>query len=317
MINAIHIPHLRIADVCFQQKLLYVFFYVDKPPFIKINNISAHKVISCDQNLSCVQVFDIPDSKKYTITCEGRLYPLEINRYVQQKSKFTLSTQVKNEDEYIIPWIKFHKSIGFDHFVIYDNHLGSDPISWTSSSQSSNLSKVLSPFLDSGEVTLINWPIPKRVRGKVFGQACHQTHSLYTFNNASYICYTDIDEYINLKKHKNINDLMLDLEKKNEPFDSVSFESRLFYNPHNHSTKGNDFLHISTCGPLLGQARRKSMVKPKLISSYAIHEPSCTHKKHVINKHQAYINHYFFLNKNYRGKDNAEYFDKSILEHII
>ena len=317
MIQASTFAYLRISDVFRLNESIVVSFYSDAPADIKINGFSSYKKTICNEGLSSLLFFKVPSVSNYFISYEKKQYPINVNEYPNIKYKFTLSTMVKNEDEYIIPWIEFHKSIGFEHFYIYDNCEAYDSISWTSSATESNLLESLSKYINQGIVTIINWPVPKRVNGKLFGQSSQQTHSLYAFNGSNYIGYIDIDEYINLKKHTTIGALFDELKSQQIATDCICFRSRLFYNPHNKSEGARDFLNIESCGPILDEARKKSIVNPKSISTFAIHLPSCQHHKYILKKHESYLNHYFFLNKDYRGKESCDFVDKTISKHII
>ena len=310
------VPQLKIADIFRSNNLLVVCFYCGEPKDILVNKTSSCKKIICPEGFSSLLFFDIKESTKYYISYKNTEYCVSANTYNDHKRKFTLSTMVKNEDDYIIPWIKFHQSIGFEHFVIYDNSQVSDKTSWTSSSDKSDLKLVLKDYVDNGLVTLINWNVPKRINGRLYGQASQQTHSLHAFSKSNYICYIDIDEYINLKKDKNINEFIksINTDKKINCF---CFRSRLFHNSKNKSEDPSDFLLIDTCDAVLDGARRKSIVKTRSINTFAIHSPTSASTRYIIPKGLAYINHYFFLNKNYRGRDSAKYVDKSILRHII
>lgn len=316
MIQNLHIPALKIADIFRSHEFLVVCFYCGQPKDILINNHSSFKKITCPSDFSSLLFFKLNKSNRYVISYEGHEYPFSLNEYNNIERKFSLSTMVKNEDKYIIPWINFHRSIGFEHFIIYDNSEVFDNVSWTSSSNESNLELALKEYVDSGLVTLIKWNIPKRIHGRLYGQASQQTHSLYAFSNSEYIGYIDIDEYINLKQDSDINSFLQSIDSSHT-FDCFCFRSRLFHNPDNKSEKPTDFLCIDTCDQILDEARKKSIVKTKLTQSFAVHLPTSHSSKYIIPKASAYINHYFFLNKNYRGKNSTKYLDKTILKHII
>jgi len=95
-----------------------------------------------------------------------------------------ISTQVKDENDYLDEWIDYHLGIGFDHIVIYDNE-----------------SKV--PVKKRKHTTVI----PEH---RIFeGSAEDNCHNDTVRNfESNWIARIDIDEFIVLKQHNNINDLL-------------------------------------------------------------------------------------------------------------
>ena len=62
--------------------------------------------------------------------------------------QFSLSTCAifKNEAPFLREWIEFHKLQGCEHFYLYNNN------------STDSFQDVLAPYIDLGEVTLIDWP---------------------------------------------------------------------------------------------------------------------------------------------------------------
>ena len=46
----------------------------------------------------------------------------KINIYPNFKDEIIMSTIVKDEDNIIVQWIEYHKLLGINRFIIYDNH---------------------------------------------------------------------------------------------------------------------------------------------------------------------------------------------------
>lgn len=87
----------------------------------------------------------------------------------------------RNEACYLDEWIQFHKSNGVEHFFLYD-HLSSD-----------NPRQILSPYINSGMVTIIDWPI--KTKWKAQPQAYQ--HCLDNFGQSSrWIAFIDLDEFL-------------------------------------------------------------------------------------------------------------------------
>ena len=97
-----------------------------------------------------------------------------------------ISTQVLDENEYLDEWIKYHLGIGFEHIVIYDNK-----------------SKIPVKNSWGKDVTVL---LENRAFQFSEDDNCHND-TLRNFDT-NWIARIDVDEFIVLKKHKNINDLL-------------------------------------------------------------------------------------------------------------
>ena len=61
----------------------------------------------------------------------------------------------------------------------------------------------------------------------------------------------------------------------------------------------------------------KLIVIPKNVDVVEIHYISNGKNAYFIDEKYAYFNHYYFLNKHNRGREQTEFEDNSILKHII
>ena len=59
---------------------------------------------------------------------------------------FSISSTMKNEGQYLEEWIEFHRLVGCEHFILYDNDSTDDTV------------EILQKYVDSNIVTLIPWP---------------------------------------------------------------------------------------------------------------------------------------------------------------
>lgn len=83
-------------------------------------------------------------------------------------------------------WIEWHLMLGVQHFVLYDNG---------SKDQAPHLG-VLQPYVESGEVTLINWPYKDTGIGNNKIQRVAMNHAIYLFSKtSSWIGFFDVDEF--------------------------------------------------------------------------------------------------------------------------
>lgn len=285
---------------------------------IRLDELSG-KLIHCPHNLSKIYLFN-SKKNKLNLNINGCTHKVLPNQYPITKGKIVFCAFVKNEDSYIRQWIDYHHNLGVDKFIIYDNAGVNDETSYCSSENSSDLESVLSEYINNELVCLIKWPYPKRVNGCVVGQVTQQNHTLYNFNDSKYIGFFDIDEYLNPQKHSNISDMIDDLKQKgyNEDlYGGIKIKNKFFYNPDKLNTQGINFLKIYNCDALTKEGREKNIINPKLCRSIAIHEVTSGKKCFTVNHADCIFNHYYYLNKDYRGNDETNLIDKSISKHII
>ncbi|MBR5209205.1 MAG: glycosyltransferase family 92 protein [Paludibacteraceae bacterium] len=92
----------------------------------------------------------------------------------------------KNESEFLKEWIDFHSMLGVDHFYLYNN------------SSSDSFLDVLTPFIESGVVTLIDWP---------YSQAQIKAYNDFYIKyreETQWVLFLDIDEFVCPKIENNI-----------------------------------------------------------------------------------------------------------------
>lgn len=153
-----------------------------------------------------------------------------------QKYKFSIAACARWEEKYIIEWIEYHKSIGFEHFYIYSN----DDDAYT-------LRDVLFPYLnnDTPIVTYRHYPYQGQQR------AIYLNYLENLKDETEWVMFLDIDEFLALKEHASIGEFMLDYENE---FDSVYFNWFYFGNS-GHKTRPDGNV-------LLNYTQRKSKLHP-------------------------------------------------------
>jgi glycosyltransferase involved in cell wall biosynthesis len=104
--------------------------------------------------------------------------------------KVTIISIIKNEAEYLPEWICFHLASGFEHFILYDNNSDDDTRA------------VLSPYIQEGVVTLIDWP-------KSSGQIPAYIHAIGMYGrSAEWFCVIDADEFVVLKQDQSVGEYL-------------------------------------------------------------------------------------------------------------
>lgn len=227
------------------------------------------------------------------------------NFYPLFKDEIIMSTLVKNEDDYIIPWIDFHHRIGITRFIIYDN------------SEKNTLGEVLKEYILKNIVVLIKWSYDYE---KERAQQTHQNHSIYAFQSSKYIGFFDIDEYINIQKKININVFLNELIQDNnidtKKISCFRLLNKFFYNSNNLEINNNNFLYIFNCDNITQNGHEKCFVIPINTHTFSVHMVTNGLPMYNINEKYIYFNHYFFLNKKNRGLNKTNLIDKTILLHL-
>lgn len=98
--------------------------------------------------------------------------------------KVALVCIAKNEDNYIQEWIDYHLKLGFDEVFVYKNN-------WEYSN-------------DSTKVNVINFPGEVQ-QLKAYNTFINTHHGVY-----DWAAFFDVDEFLVLKKHKNIKEFLSD-----------------------------------------------------------------------------------------------------------
>jgi hypothetical protein len=115
-------------------------------------------------------------------------YPRKINNYPQQiTNKIAVCAIALNEEPYIEEWIRYNLALGFDMIYIYDN---SDTYTLK--------------YLNNDRVKIIHFP------GKVKQLEAYNAFIRNNLKTIEWGAFIDIDEFIVLKTHKNIKDLLSD-----------------------------------------------------------------------------------------------------------
>ena len=247
---------------------------------------------------------------------------IHVSRNESCKDLLLMSTIVRNEDEYIIQWIEYHTLLGIDKFIIYDNSGNKDanpkPGHLLGKGKNSNLQQLLSSYVNSGRVIILDWPFEEKF------QQTHQNHSIWAFKTAKYIGFFDIDEYINPQTNEF---LILEIlgnyfikEKLNHiDIGGVKLANRFFYSTSHRDESQYKFLSIYYANRRFNFKRGKSFITPSNVNCYSVHEVTSGSKLIDIGHHKIYFNHYYYLNKFERGRSVFNFtrkIDKSIQRFV-
>ncbi|MGB0658628.1 MAG: glycosyltransferase family 2 protein [Mangrovicoccus sp.] len=160
------------ADRLFSQPSKKTFETFAKSRFAPNNRLSAADIVKTPPPLNGRSQRQIDRAERVIIAC------------------------MKDEGPYILEWLAFHRSIGFDHFVIYTNDC-QDPTA-----------DILDHLAKSGWVTHIdnsNW------HGQSPQQAAlNKAIKLPVIRDSTWILHIDVDEFANIRHGAGILDNLLD-----------------------------------------------------------------------------------------------------------
>lgn len=116
-----------------------------------------------------------------------------IANLTSNRSKIAICATVKNEAPYLIEWIAYHRAIGIDRFLIYENE------------STDNTLNLLENLDINGIVTCIKWPtIPQtNIQRLAYIDAVKRLKG-----KCEWVAFIDADEFIVLKHHDNINSFL-------------------------------------------------------------------------------------------------------------
>lgn len=308
----VYIPNsfaaLAICDVVYNDANEYVLILEDRP----INHTLEVSLKTRDGYIPFQATRD-PDGMSLTFTCRYSEYSSSITIRISGTSKeytlpvslfpaFTggilMSTLVWNEDAYVCQWIKYHKALGVDKFIIYDNVPGGYTVE-----------NALRAYIEDGTAIVIKWPFKwGRPNGEA-AQQTQQTHTLHTFKGAKWIGFLDVDEYVNpqtesLQLSTILQSVLDSSSMKYEEVSGIRMVSRSFINSDNKEESGHAFLSITTCGEFERDARWKWFVNPNNVKVFSVHQVTIGLATCDASTDMLYFNHYRFLNKHAQSTGN-------------
>ena len=274
------------------------------------NEVLTFVLHKCPHNHTFIYSLNISYTDQIKLKINDYIFETNVNKYPIFKDEIIFSTIVKDEDDFILPWINYHLRLGVTKFIIYDN------------SSNNTLSTILEDYIKQNIVLLIKWNYPyiTNISG-ISGQTTQQNHSIYAFKNSKYIGLFDIDEYVNIQNASKLDEFFQKLII-NENIDvnnisSFSLLNKFFYNPKNLSVNDNKFLKIFNCDNIKLHGCEKCFVLPKNVITHSVHVVTSGKPIFNVNHKYGYFNHYIYLNKSERGRNNTDLIDNTILRHLI
>jgi hypothetical protein len=167
--------------------------------------------------------------------------------------KIGLCLIIKNEDEYLEEWINYHRNVGIDYFIIYDNQSDKEIV------------------ISDDDISVILWE-----DNNIGSQMRAYQHCSQNFTDLNYIGFIDTDEFYE-SKTMNIKKDFEDLIQSYGDFSGVGFYWRMYGNNNPYFENRvpiNEYKHYYQDNHI------KSFIKPKTIS----HFPD-SHKPNIVGKY--------------------------------
>jgi hypothetical protein len=194
------------------------------------------------------------------------------------KPYISLCSLYRDHAEYLREWIEFHRLVGVERFILYDNESSDDH------------EEVLAPYVERGVVEVHHWPTPPSVeRGvpwSIIGafDDCIARHR----EDSRWIGFIDVDEFLFSPTSRSLPDVLAGFEQ----FSGVEV-SRLEFGTSGHRTKPDGLVIES-------YLQRRSYTSPK---------KDWEHVKSIVDPtrvERAFNAHGFFYTQGHAVYENGE-----------
>lgn len=157
--------------------------------------------------VGCVLLFNIAVVRRFERSLSQRSLEEMSFRPIQEDIKVGLCAIVKDGERYLDEWVDYNFAIGFHELYIYDNSDDNDLKQWGEQSRQ-----------EGRKVHIVHYP-EKGVQRFAYDD-CTETFG----NRSNYLAYFDDDEFLVLKKHHNVAELVHD----HLPNGSLAIHWRIF-----------------------------------------------------------------------------------------
>lgn len=119
----------------------------------------------------------------------GRLVP-NARRASRAERGVALCLRFRDEGRYLAEWLEYHRVAGVDHFFLYDNF------------SADNYRSVIQPWLDTGDVTLVEWPkVPA-------SPAAEEDCIRRATGRFQWVGFLDADEFVVIRDGRSIGEFL-------------------------------------------------------------------------------------------------------------
>ena len=148
----------------------------------------------------------------------------EVDQSCEPTYYLSAMVRVKNEELFILEWVRHHELLGFQHFYVYDN------------GSTDRTREVLRPLIDNGLVTLTDWP-----QSPISPSAEFDFFKRFA-NQSEWVAFFDSDEFLD----PGTRDIIQVLERHSTPALAVNWR---YYGSSQHSELPDGLLteHFTWC----------------------------------------------------------------------
>ena len=221
------------------------------------------------------------------------LHPIS-NDHIENKC---ISTMFKDEYHLLDKWIDYHKKIGFEKFILYDNNSNNIPVKYLSKIENILIIKAKWKYYDNDSHNNCN----------SIGQNIQQNHCIWKYC-PKFLALTDLDEYIN-PHNFNIFD-----NKK-----SVLSIPNYFFNANdinNFTIEDSFYREDDKYDSKNRPERRKCIINSNNVDLFCVHIPINFKDIYYADCNEVQLNHYKNLSNAKRKIENYNKFDDSIILNI-
>jgi hypothetical protein len=277
-------------------------YYIEPTDFNNIEGLNGKTFfqhIGFHMDIGIIKNIQFTQPIKVNIQLNTQSFLFEVyqdNRFENYKC---LTTIHKDQHHLIPQWIDYHKKIGFDKFIIYDND-------WNESENRILKTKYYNDII----IIKANWPY--WIYGESIGQVIQQNHALWKYS-PKFLGLTDLDEYINVNPNLLFNqeNSVISIPNtffgcgRNVEYTSSNFIEKLLYREQQHNIT----------------SRRKCIIQSDKVDLFCVHIP-ITFDKNIkyLDFNEGYLNHYRQLSCNRdhgcNCNDRCAIYDASILTKL-
>jgi hypothetical protein len=229
-----------------------------------------------------------------------------LNSYFLDKKCVTTIFNI--EYNLIPPWVEYHKKIGFEKFIIYNNDQNDDNYF-----NITRLYTLIREYINDVFIIKANWNYWVNSYGNnPVGQCIQQNHCIWKYS-PQFLLLTDLDEYVNTQNNYNLFD-------KNKSIISIPN----WYFGCNNKVKFNNFNLIEKLTKKMKNpnktANRKCIIQSQYVDLFCVHCPVFFNNNIIyLDYNECYLNHYLTISYKKRSCDCTNYCqleDKSINKNI-
>lgn len=229
-------------------------------------------------------IFTGSKNNSLDIIVHDTIYTFNLNppdqKFINSKC---LTTIFKDEYHRINEWVDYHKQIGFEYFIIYDN-----------SEKKENIN------IENVEIISANWDYWQNDSNgcpSSIGHVIQQNHCLWKYS-PKVLGLTDLDEFINVHN-----------------FDIFNFKDSVISIPNyffNYNTNIYDSLYREKNQADYSPHHRKCIVKSKEVDLFCVHIPINFKNIYYCKYNEVQLNHLINLSTKKRNKNKEVVYDNTI-----